>query len=232
MKGGSVSQQNAFDTGDRSMVCGLVAGGPPPPPPRGNILATRHVNGGGDACALPQANYAVRYPFALGDVNELGNLRFRPDLCGHVLRIDCGHGPLDIIVTNSNLGGGLDLYSESTWPTATGNAAPGQTRCSAVLTNRNPISSGDYQCYYKPGTGTNNPYYRNIGLLNTGDKIVSRAVLAGRNGEHRGPNPYFAFDQGRPIDANEQVTFYFEDGSSHSVRFSACQDVGFEQQWR
>ena len=29
------------------------------------------------------------------------------ELCGHVLEIDCGYGPLDIIVTNSNYGGGL-----------------------------------------------------------------------------------------------------------------------------
>ena len=43
-----------------------------------NILATRHVNGGGDACALPQANYNVRYPFALGSIPELAHLKFRP----------------------------------------------------------------------------------------------------------------------------------------------------------
>ncbi len=43
-----------------------------------NILATRHVNGGGDACALPRANYDVQYPFALGSIPELQHLKFRP----------------------------------------------------------------------------------------------------------------------------------------------------------
>ena len=45
-----------------------------------NILATRHVNGGGDACALPSANYDVQYPFALGSIDELSYLKFRPGI--------------------------------------------------------------------------------------------------------------------------------------------------------
>jgi len=134
MKKGNVEKENAFDTGDRSMVCGIVKGGPVNPDNPGNpgtvhenVLATRHDNGGGrgDACALPQANYVVTNPFALGDVGELGDLKFRPELCGHVFQINCGHGPLNIIVTNSNLGGGLDLYSQTSWPKATANAPPG-----------------------------------------------------------------------------------------------------------
>jgi hypothetical protein len=48
-------------------------------------------------------------------ITELGYLKFKPDLCGHVLTINCGHGDLDIIITNSNYGGGMDLYSQSTW---------------------------------------------------------------------------------------------------------------------
>jgi hypothetical protein len=79
------------------------------------VLATRHVNGGGDACALPATAYAVNYPFALGSIDALAHLKFKPDLCGHVLSINCGYGSLDIIITNSNYGGGLDLYSQSTW---------------------------------------------------------------------------------------------------------------------
>ena len=31
-------------------------------------------------------------------------------MCGHIFTINCGKGDLDIIVTNSNLGNGLDLY--------------------------------------------------------------------------------------------------------------------------
>ncbi len=66
------------------------------------------------------------YPFALGSIPELDYLKFRPDLCGHVVQIDCGHGPLDIVVTNSNYGGGMDLYAQATWPVATNGADPGQ----------------------------------------------------------------------------------------------------------
>ena len=53
-----------------------------------NILATRHVNGGGDACALPQANYNVRYPFALGSIPELAHLTFRPGI-NHIFILVC-----------------------------------------------------------------------------------------------------------------------------------------------
>jgi hypothetical protein len=47
-------------------------------PTLNNVLATRHVNGGGDACALPQTDYNVRFPFALGSLPELDYLKFRP----------------------------------------------------------------------------------------------------------------------------------------------------------
>ncbi len=181
MKRGQVGKEDAFDTGDQSMVCGIVDPDPNPTPAPGNVLATRHDNGGGtgDACALPQANYVVANPFALGDLPELGDLKFKPELCGHVFRIDCGHGPLDIIATNSNLGGGLDLYSQTSWPKATGDAPPGETRCSIELSGQNAMSGKSFQCYYKPGTETNNPFFRNIGILNTGSKIVTGATLGG-----------------------------------------------------
>uniref|UniRef100_A0A915JBS5 Apple domain-containing protein n=1 Tax=Romanomermis culicivorax TaxID=13658 RepID=A0A915JBS5_ROMCU len=234
MKQGSVSKDNAFSNADKSVVCGLIDG-----QPSGggrdrlyNILATRHVNGGGDACALPSANYVVNLPFALGSVAELGYMSFKPDLCGHVLNIDCGNGAMDIIITNSNYGGGMDLYSDATWPRATNNKPPGEARCSAQLVNKNSIAGSSYQCFYKPGTGTNNPWYRNVGLLNTEGKLVTGATVDGRSGQHRGDNPYYAFDLGRAIDANEEITFNFDDGSSHKVRFSQCVDTGSEQQWR
>ena len=52
------------------------------------------------------------------------------------------------------------------------------------------------------------------------------------SGEHRGDNFYYAFDgQGQPMDVNAQVTFTFNDGSTQSVRFADCQDVGQEQLW-
>ena len=127
MKSGSVSKNNAIDSGDQGMVCGIVdggssgggggggSGGGGVGPVLQNVLATRHENHGGDACALPQTGYTTDYPFALGDMDSLSHLKFKPDLCGHILNIDCGNGPLDIIITNSNYGRGLDLYSRSTW---------------------------------------------------------------------------------------------------------------------
>ena len=197
-----------------------------------NVLATRHVHGGGaDACALPQVQYNAVDPFALGDAG-LENLGFQPDLCGHVFQIDCGQGALNIIVTNSNFGGGLGLYSESAWPKATGNNPHlWQARCSVQLSTQNPLYGGDCQCYYKPGTETNNAYYRNIGILNTGSKIVTGATLGGQAGNHAGPNPYYAFTI-RAIDVNEEVVFSFNDGSTHSVRFSDCKSVGSEELWK
>jgi hypothetical protein len=195
-----------------------------------NVLATRHVHGeGGDACALPQVQYNNVDPFALGNVG-IGNLEFQPDLCGHVFQIDCGLGTLNIIVTNSNLGGGLGLYSESAWPKATGNPVRGEARCSVQLSTQNSLYGGEFQCYYKPGTEATNAYYRNIGIFNTGRKIVTGATLGRQSGSHAGPNPYYAFT-GRAIDANEEVIFLFNDGSTHSVKFSDCKSVESEQRW-
>ncbi len=86
----------------------------------------------------------ITFFICLGQIIEIRSkltiLYFFQELCGHVLQIDCGHGSLEIIVTNSNYGGGLDLYSETTWPQATNNQPPGEARCSVVLTGRNPIS--------------------------------------------------------------------------------------------
>ncbi len=160
----------------------------------------------------------------------LGNLEFQPDLCGHVIQVDCGHGALNTIVTNSNLGGGLGLYSDSAWPKATGNPELGVARCSVQLSTQNSLSGKNFQCYYRPGSETTNAYYRNIGILNTGSKIVTGATLGGQPGNHDGPNPYYSFT-GRAIDINEEVVFTFNDGSTHSVRFSDCKSVGSEKRW-
>ena len=70
------------------------------------------------------------------------------------------------------------------------------------------LLGGSNQCFYKPGTGTTNLYYRNIGLLNTNEKIVTGATLGGQSGSHRGDNPYYAFELGRAIQPSEQVCFY------------------------
>ena len=133
MKKGTVTKANAVKTQDGSMLCGLLdstgGGGSGIGTVLTNVLATRHGATEIGACSLPQGDYTVNKPVALGDIASLGYLKFRPDLCGHILRVDCGNGPLNIIVTNSNLGGGLDLYASS-WSIATNNKPPGETKCS------------------------------------------------------------------------------------------------------
>jgi hypothetical protein len=121
------------------MVCGVV-NDPAPNPGLGtvlsDVLATRHGAHESGACTRPVSNSAVVNTVALGNIASLQQLKFRSDLCGHVLKVDCGNGPLDIVVTNSNYRSGLNLYSP-TWSKLTNNKSPGQTSCTVQLTSRN-----------------------------------------------------------------------------------------------
>ncbi|CAF1232589.1 unnamed protein product [Rotaria sp. Silwood1] len=239
LKKGPISKNQALETDDKTMVCGVVHDSDTSIGPTSNdgligpllnrVLATRHGAHEAGACALPTSSYAVVHPIALGNIEALQHLKFRPDLCGQVFRVNCGNGPLDIIVTNSNLGGGLDLYA-STWNKLTNNKPPGETSCTVQLTSRNAFNFNGPRCYYKPGTDYNNPYYHNVGLLNTNGRILSRATIDNRSGEHRGANPYYAFNFG-PLDGNKQVIFTFEDGSTHSVLLRECEYQQSEQLW-
>jgi len=194
----------------------------------GNILATRHGATEIGACSLPKADYSVRFPVALGDIPQLNSLKFTPDLCGHIISINCGNGDLDIIVTNSNLGGGLDLYG-STWDRATSFKPPGETKCSAKLQSKSIFNFEGYRCYHSTGE-TNNQYYRSVGLLNTKERIVTGASYGGRPGAHRGANPYFAFDGFGTGD--QKVVFFFKDGGRHEVFLRDCLDGSQKQVWQ
>lgn len=194
----------------------------------GQVKTTRHAAQEFGACALPQETYDVVYPVALGDIGELNDLKFKPELCGHVLSVNCGHGDLDIVINNSNYGGGLDLYASS-WDVLTDSLPPGVTSCSVQLSSRNAISGAANVCYYKPGTDHDNRWYHNVGLLNTNDKLVTSAVIGDKVGAHRGDNPYFAFDG--EIDDNVTVTFSLSDGSSVSVNLGDCIYLTDEQLW-
>ena len=88
------------------------------------VLATKHSATEVGACELPEGSYAVINPVALGDIASLKNLKYRPAMCGQVLSVSCGGRSLDIIVSNANLGGGLDLYSSS-WDILTNRKPPG-----------------------------------------------------------------------------------------------------------
>jgi hypothetical protein len=117
MKYGSVSQNDALSTNDPNMVCSVINNSPPKPGSGTilyGVLATCHDACEIGACALPSSNYAVFNPVALGNIESLKYLKFHPELCGQILEVNCGYGSLNIIITNSNYGGGLDLYA-STW---------------------------------------------------------------------------------------------------------------------
>ena len=192
-----------------------------------NVRTTFHGASENGACSLPAETYSSSYPLALGDIPSLGGLRFTPDLCGHVLRVNCGRGALNVIVTNSNLGNGLDLYT-SAWRRATNSMSPGITSCSVQMTSHSLFRRSGYVCYHATGE-TNNPYYRNVGLLNVRNKLVVRATYNGMNGAHRGNNPYYAFDGfGRE---DQRVRFYFSDGTSHSVLLRDCRSGEKKQMW-
>lgn len=230
MKQNSVSKDDAVASKDLTSMCGVIEKKSVAASVSdiSNVLATRHGAREVGACALPSVNYDVQYPVALGDIDELQYLKFKPELCGHVLTVDCGHGTLDVIINNSNLGGGLDLYGSS-WDQLTDNQPPGETRCSVVLSSQNAMSGADYTCYYKPGTGNDNRYYHNVGLLNTNDKLVTDASIGGKIGAHRGANPYFAFDG--EVDDDDQVQFKLSDGSEKWVTLRDCVYLNDEQLW-
>lgn len=229
MKKNSVFKNDAIASKDIMSVCGVIKKNSVASVSGiDNVLATRHGATESGACALPRVNYNVQNPVALGDINELQYLKFTPELCGHVLTVDCGHGSLDVIINNSNLGGGLDLYASS-WDVLTNQQPPGETRCSVELSSQNAINGDGYTCYYKPGTDHENRWYHNVGLLNTNDKLVTEARIGDKTGAHRGANPYFAFDG--EVDDNEQVQFRLSDGSEKWVTLRDCVYVNDENLW-
>jgi len=226
MKAGSVCKADAIEVDNENYVCGIIADSPDSSEYY-NVLTTCHQAYEVGACSLPQQDYAIVHPVALGNIDSLGEIKYSGFLCGHILRVDCGHGALDIIITNSNLGGGLDLYNSS-WNIATNSASPGEEYCSVFLTNNNPFNADYPICYFSSGE-TNNEYWRNVALFNTGGQIVKSALLNGIWGTNDGNDPYFAFG-GQSTDS-ELITFYFEDGSYYSVSVGKCQSGAQKQYW-
>lgn len=192
------------------------------------MLTTHHGANEVGSCRLPKESYSYLNPVALGNIDSLQSIKFKGTLCGHILEIDCGKGLQNIIITNSNLGGGLDLYASS-WNKLTKNKSPGQEYCSVRFTALNPFSStNNFKCYHATGE-TSNQNYRSITLLNTGDKILKGASLKGQKGTNYNVDPYFnlnVFATG-----NDIVTFYFEDNSSYNVLLKDCIDGSNKQYW-
>jgi len=97
---------------------------------------------------MPQnnANYVITDAVALGQSSALGNLAFRPGLCGQVLTVNCGFGAVDAVVASTcDIGDtrsdacGVDLIGK-TWRKLTNNQSPGITKCSVTLSKKNPIA--------------------------------------------------------------------------------------------
>lgn len=198
-------------------------------PTLSGVLTTHHGATESGACELPEGSYVVNNPVALGDLPSLQNLRYRPGMCGKILTVNCGRGNVDIIVSNSNLGGGLDLY-RSSWNKATGGKPPGQEWCSVQLTDRNPFNFNGPRCYYAPTSEKHNAYSHILGLFNTNGRILKSATLNGQSGPFNGIQPYFAFHFG-PVSEDAPVVFSFEDGSSHTVLLKDCIREGNKHIW-
>lgn len=116
----------------------------------------------------------------------------------------------------------------SSWNEVTNNASPGQQWCSIQFTDNYALTSSDYKCYYATDE-TNNNYYRNVGLINTGGKIVNDASINGQNGNKDQSNLYFTFNF--YTSDSDVVTFYFGDGSSYDVTLSDCASGSNKKYW-
>ena len=220
----------------RSLLCLLLASFLVNVPPvsarsgrgKATFWAERSDPGG---CQMPQANYVVTDALALGQAHSLGGLIWRQGLCGQVLQVDCGNGPVDAVVASTcNLGSpscGVDLIGKS-WRRVSANRPPGIVdNCKVTLTNRNPISGGGPLCFHRPNSDVNNQYYTSVGVFNTAGRISSSANAAGLAGR-RNNDGYFEFNtNGRPLlTPQAQVVFRFEDGSSANFALRDCRPGG------
>ena len=185
-----------------------------------NILTTYYDSNDNATCNLPTYfNFSTPYRVALGDISSLGSLKFSPSLCGHILSVQCALGPaVNVMVVNTNVGGGLGLYIPS-WIRATLNASPGNQSCSVQMTSNNTFLTPGPICFYLPRMPADNWQFA-VGLLNVGNKLVTNATQNGIRGLLQSSAPYFEFKQ--TIDVAKPVIFGFSDGSVQQVLFGSC----------
>jgi hypothetical protein len=174
---------------------------------------------------LGNVNYAVTDALALGQQSNLGYLVWQQGLCGQVLNVDCGKGSVNAVVASTcNLGSGscgVDLIGK-TWRTLTGNQSPGETQCQVSLSTQNPIDGSGPFCFYRPNSPTDNPYYTEVGVLNTNGRIPSSANLAGVDGRKNSGDGYFSFNSSGLFSKDATVTFNFQDGSTALFQLRNC----------
>lgn len=144
MKKGPISEDKAVGNG--GAVCGYIrsrAGGSTSPSDSGSVSGVKGTywaeSSDAGGCQMPQGSYQVTDALALGQANELGSLKWRQGLCGQVLRVDCGNGPVDAVVASTcNLGSascGVDLIGK-TWRQATGGKPPGEVKTTVIHSSR------------------------------------------------------------------------------------------------
>ncbi len=235
MKKGPISESNAQAKDPGYFVCGYIrsrvggggGGSGGVSGVKGTYWAEASDAGG---CQMPQGDYVVTDAIALGQGDALGNLKWRQGLCGQVLKVDCGNGPVDAVVASTcNLNSnscGVDMIGK-TWRTATANKPPGIVDCRVSLTDRNPIVGSAPVCYYRPNSEFNNNYYAILGVFNTGGRVSASATVAGVTGR-RNNDGWFEFNgSGQPImNKQAQVVFRYENGQTSSFQLSECKNGG------
>jgi hypothetical protein len=167
---------------------------------------------------------------ALGQIGSLGELRWRNGLCGQVLDVDCGNGPVRAVVASTCMLGtdacGADLV-QSTWDRATNNKSPGEEWCTVSLTDANPLPGGP-RCYARPDSGgLDNAWYISVGVFNTKGRIPQWATLHGVQGQFMSDSQYFQFhSDGRDLFRSwSELVFHFEDGSAETFQLGNCEHV-------
>ena len=228
MKAGPVSEFDAQETEPGFFICGIIddrigRGDKVTKGVRGTYWAEQSDSG---SCQVPEGDYVVTDAIALGQEDALGNLKWRQGLCGQVLEIDCGNGPVDAVVVTTCGNCGVDMIGK-TWRKATGDRPPGVVDCGVSLTNKNPIRGDEPICYYRPDSEFDNDYSAILGVFNTGGRISSSAIAAGVAGL-RYSSGWFVFGgSGKPIlNKDAQVVFTYEDGSNSSFRLADCKSGG------
>ena len=136
--------------------------------------------------------YAVKHALALGDQSSLGDLKMRNALCGQVLTVNCGCEEVEAVVADTcdiNTGTcGVNMISK-TWDITVGRNKPHSTiaQCTVSLSSTKPIAGDKYQCHMNPFPDFNPVFpsksYYNLGLFNTGGKLVQSATMEGVQGK-------------------------------------------------
>ena len=184
------------------------------------------------SCELPKTNYMTNNSVALGQgyLNYLGNLKFNPGLCGHVLVINCGNGKWDVLVTDSDYGSGLNFY-ESSWNKVTNNFSDWLTKCSVQLSEKSSLNFEGYRCFHYYSRDANYRHNRNFALLNTKDRIVTGATIGSSVGRRQSSQIYFRFDDLDQSISDLKVKFSFKDGGWHEVLLTHCLNGSEKQRW-